>query len=112
MTEPTAAVWSFPTDIAEFDNDERISFSRLDSKYIAVQDDGSEYEFDPSLKRWIPIIDEDLIAAQQAAYGRQEDYDDESAQRHGRKRKPDAVSCAPSGSCILPYRSLGLPAPS
>ena len=45
---------SFPTDIQEFDGDDRISFSRLDNKFIAVQDDGTELEFDSELKRWVP----------------------------------------------------------
>ncbi|TLD23244.1 hypothetical protein PspLS_07552 [Pyricularia sp. CBS 133598] len=67
--EPVAEFWSFPTDPAEFDNDERISFSRLENKYIAVQEDGAEYEWDGGLKRWIPIVDDALIESHQAAYG-------------------------------------------
>ncbi|KAK4147723.1 uncharacterized protein C8A04DRAFT_8820 [Dichotomopilus funicola] len=63
-----AEYWSFPTNPEEFDQDERISFSRLDNKHIAVQDDGTEYEFDPELKRWIPIFDEALIEEQQRGY--------------------------------------------
>jgi len=59
----------FPTDAQEFDADERISFSRLDNKFIGVLDDGSEFEWDAQLKRWIPIIDEELLAQQQSAYG-------------------------------------------
>ncbi|CAK7226165.1 hypothetical protein SCUCBS95973_006107 [Sporothrix curviconia] len=54
-----AQIWTFPTDISQFDDDERISYSRLDRKYIAVQDDGTEFEFDQSLKRWIPLADDD-----------------------------------------------------
>ncbi|TPX14265.1 uncharacterized protein E0L32_000659 [Thyridium curvatum] len=96
-TEPVAEVWSFPTDISEFDHDERISFSRLENKYIAVQDDGTEYEFDTGLRRWIPIIDDDLIEAQQAAYaaahsaGYDEDDDNRAGggNSNGRKRKQD-----------------------
>lgn len=42
----------FPTDVREFDSDDRISFSKLDNKFIAVHDDGTEYEFDADLKRW------------------------------------------------------------
>ncbi|KAI1124950.1 hypothetical protein F5Y10DRAFT_279827 [Nemania abortiva] len=59
----------FPTEPHEFDSDERISFSRLDNKYIGVLDDGSEFEWDAQLKRWIPSIDEELLAQQQSAYG-------------------------------------------
>ncbi|KAK2595236.1 hypothetical protein QQS21_007023 [Conoideocrella luteorostrata] len=44
---------TFPTNIQEFDGDERISFSRLDNKFIAVHDDGTEYEFNADLKQWV-----------------------------------------------------------
>lgn len=63
-----AEYWSFPTNPEEFDQDDRISFSKLDNKYIAVQDDGAEYEFDHGLRRWIPMIDEALIEEQQKGY--------------------------------------------
>ncbi|KAK3341410.1 hypothetical protein B0T25DRAFT_573796 [Lasiosphaeria hispida] len=85
-----AEYWSFPTNPDDFDHDDRISFSRLDNKYIAVQDDGTEYEFDDGLRRWIPTIDEDLIEQQQRGYiipGTEADADDSQAQ--GRKRKSD-----------------------
>ncbi|KAI3328943.1 hypothetical protein HD806DRAFT_481164 [Xylariaceae sp. AK1471] len=60
----------FPTDPQQFANDERISFSRLDNKHIGVLDDGSEFEWDAQLKRWISsTIDEELLAQQQSAYG-------------------------------------------
>ncbi|KAI1811791.1 hypothetical protein GGS20DRAFT_561373 [Poronia punctata] len=59
----------FPIDPQEFETDDRISFSRLDNKHIAVLDDGSEFEWDSQLKRWVPIIDEELLAQQQLAYG-------------------------------------------
>ncbi|KAH7171102.1 hypothetical protein EDB81DRAFT_837638 [Dactylonectria macrodidyma] len=47
----------FPTDVREFDSDDRISFSKLDNKFIAVHDDGSEYEFDVDSKRWLPAAE-------------------------------------------------------
>ena len=50
----------FPTNIQEFDADDRISFSKLDGKFIAVRDDGTEYEFDADLKTWQPL-DEDAL---------------------------------------------------
>ncbi len=103
MTEPTAAVWSLPTDIAEFGNDERISFSRLDNKHIAVQDDGNEYEFDTALRRWIAMLEADLIAAQQSAYFNS--ISDQSPDaRPGKKRKQDEVSrvrrCPPASALL------------
>jgi len=95
-----AEYWTFPTSLDEFDKDERISFSRLDNKYIAVQDDGTEYEFDTGLKRWIPMIDEALIQEQQKGYfGSGIDNDDtqSGSAQGGRKRNRSderEVSCA------------------
>ncbi|PHH72806.1 hypothetical protein CDD82_5793 [Ophiocordyceps australis] len=49
----------FPTKLDDFDADERISYSKLDDKYIGVRDDGVEFEFDLELKRWLPITTDD-----------------------------------------------------
>lgn len=43
----------FPRDPSEFDSDPRISFSKLDNKFILETEDGQEYEYDTALKRWI-----------------------------------------------------------
>ena len=45
----------FPIDIQDFDGDDRISFSKLDSKFIAVRDDGAEFEFDTEQRVWKPL---------------------------------------------------------
>src|SRR5271156_5443895 len=58
----------FPTNPEEFDSDDRISFSKLDNKFLLVQEDGSEFEFDEAIKRWIPVLDEALLEVQQRAY--------------------------------------------
>ncbi len=50
----------FPTDVQEFDGDDRISFSKLDSKFIAVRDDGAEFEFDADRRVWQPLDDQTL----------------------------------------------------
>lgn len=97
-----AEYWTFPTNPDEFGLDERISFSRLDNKYIAVQDDGTEYEFDTGLRRWIPIVDEALIEEQQKGYimpGAGADGSAPSNRPQGKKRKNGPshdreVSCA------------------
>lgn len=101
-----AEIWTFPRDPSAFGSDERISFSRLDNKYIAVVDDGTEYEFDRDLKRWVPIVDEELIQQQQAGYfsnSADADADAKASQQssqQGKKRKNGhsndrEVSCAP-----------------
>ncbi|OTB08875.1 hypothetical protein M426DRAFT_316901 [Hypoxylon sp. CI-4A] len=88
MADPQAAPGlSFPTDPQEFDQDERISFSKLDNKYIAVQDDGSEFEWDAQLKRWIPVVDEELLAQQQSAYSGGSATPDDDSNVSNKKRK-------------------------
>lgn len=83
---------SFPTDPDTFARDDRISFSKLDGKYIAVQDDGTELEFDAQLRRWIPTVDEEEFAAHQRTYGGGGDGDDaadgnDNSSSGGQKRK-------------------------
>jgi HIV Tat-specific factor 1 len=51
----------FPTDPRQFDSDDRISFSKVDNKFIAVHDDGSEFEFNADLKRWVPAEEEESL---------------------------------------------------
>ena len=80
------ALAAFPTDPSEFDSDERISFSKLDGKFVLVQDDGSEYEFDDAMKRWIPVLDEALLEEQQRAY-RVSGVDESAPVEAGRKKR-------------------------
>lgn len=49
----------FPVDEQLFAGDERISFSRLDNKYLAVREDGAEFEFDAQRKLWVLAEDEE-----------------------------------------------------
>ncbi|KAA8908444.1 hypothetical protein FN846DRAFT_1010806 [Sphaerosporella brunnea] len=58
----------FPTTIEEFNADPRVSWSRLDNKWVLESDESAEYHFDEALKRWIPVIDESLAEQQQAIY--------------------------------------------
>jgi HIV Tat-specific factor 1 len=51
-----AAISNFPQDPSEFDSDPRISFSKLDNKFILETEDGQEFEYDTVLKRWIPTV--------------------------------------------------------
>ncbi|KAJ5883717.1 Splicing factor U2AF-associated protein 2 [Penicillium subrubescens] len=59
---------AFPQDPAEFDSDPRISWSRLDEKFILETEDGQEFEYDSGLKRWVFKVDEELLKQQQEAY--------------------------------------------
>jgi HIV Tat-specific factor 1 len=46
----------FPRSTVEFDEDPRVSFSKLDNKYILEDYDGSEWEYSESLGKWIPSV--------------------------------------------------------
>lgn len=50
---PTA---DFPRDPEDFDRDPRISFSKLDNKFILETEDGQEFEYDTALKRWVQTV--------------------------------------------------------
>jgi len=83
---------SFPINPEEFDSDDRISFSKLDNKFLLVQDDGTELEFDDAIKRWIPIVDEALLEEQQKAYIVTGVDEMEPAEAAKRKRKKEYVN--------------------
>ncbi|KAL8771144.1 MAG: hypothetical protein Q9209_003315 [Squamulea sp. 1 TL-2023] len=101
---------SFPTNPEDFDADDRISFSKLDNKFILEADDGQEYEFDDALKRWVPAVrlyipttfDEDFHAAiacgralleqQRQAYAVQGVDESEPAGPQKKKRKQEYVN--------------------
>jgi HIV Tat-specific factor 1 len=93
MTEPDAALNNFPQDPSDFDSDPRISFSKLDDKFILETDDGNEFEWDTALKRWIQTLDEDLLRRQQEAYKVDGVDEDEqiTAQQLKKKRKQQAL---------------------
>lgn len=52
--EPVHA--GFPQSPSEFDRDPRISFSKLEEKWILETDEGTEYEYVVGLKRWVPVV--------------------------------------------------------
>lgn len=82
----------FPAKPEEFDADERISFSKLDNKFVLVQEDGSEFEYDDAIKRWIPVVDEALLEEQQKAYRVSGVDEAEPVEAMKRKRKKEYVN--------------------
>jgi HIV Tat-specific factor 1 len=85
----------FPRAQEDFDQDERVSFSTLDGKYILEDDDNSEWEWDERASKWHPAVDQDLLHQQQAAYavpGVSDDDDsaDDTAAARKNKRKQDS----------------------
>ncbi|TGO08080.1 hypothetical protein BTUL_0227g00180 [Botrytis tulipae] len=91
----------FPTNPEEFDSDDRISFSKLDQKYLLVQDDGTEFEFDDAIKRWIPVLDEALLEEQQKAYKVSGVDESEPVDAIKRKRKQEYVNGEDEGGRIV-----------
>jgi HIV Tat-specific factor 1 len=83
---------SFPTHLENFDSDDRISFSKLDNKFVLVQDDGTEFEFDDAIKRWVPVLDEALMEEQQKAYIVSGVDESEPVEAMKRKRKKEYVN--------------------
>lgn len=82
----------FPTNPEEFDSDDRISFSKLDNKFLLVLEDGTEFEFDDAIKRWIPVVDEALLEEQQKAYRVSGVDEAEPVDALKRKRKQEYVN--------------------
>ncbi|KAL2043439.1 hypothetical protein N7G274_003746 [Stereocaulon virgatum] len=81
------ALSGFPQNPEEFDADPRVSWSKLDNKFILEADDGQEYEFDDGLKRWVPVLDNALLEQQRAAYAVQGVDESEPAQPTKKRKK-------------------------
>ncbi|KAK2760713.1 hypothetical protein FQN54_001948 [Arachnomyces sp. PD_36] len=79
---------SFPRSPSQFDTDPRISFSKLDDKYILETEDGAEFEYDAALKRWVASLDDALLEQQREAYKVQGvDENEPAVQQKKKKRK-------------------------
>jgi len=102
MASPaTQGLTSFPLNPEQFDSDDRISFSRVDNKFILVQDDSTEFEFDDAFKRWIPILDEADLEEQRQAYAVQGVDENEPVEAQRRKRKKEYVNGEDVGLLLL-----------
>jgi HIV Tat-specific factor 1 len=77
----------FPTNVQDFDGDDRISFSRLDNKFIAVHDDGTEFEFDNDRKVWKPLEEQEFDDEAHDAL-HQHDPASISSNNNGKRRHP------------------------
>lgn len=106
---PIQDLHPFPTDPEEFDADDRISFSKLDNKFLLVQEDGTEFEFDDAIKRWIAVLDEALLEEQQKAYRVSGVDESEPVDAMRRKRKKEYVNGEDVRSRPSSYISLTLP---
>ncbi|KAJ5127178.1 nuclear mRNA splicing factor-associated protein [Penicillium atrosanguineum] len=96
MPSPSAenggATPNFPTDPNDFDSDPRVSFSKLDNKFILETEDGQEFEWDAAIKRWVHQVDEELLRQQQEAYKVAGVEDDEPLHPRDRKKRKQQAS--------------------
>lgn len=51
----TANASQMPSSVADFDADPRIHFNKLSGKWEIENDDGTEMEWDPVTRAWIPL---------------------------------------------------------
>ncbi|MCJ1314297.1 hypothetical protein MMC25_007977 [Agyrium rufum] len=102
---------SFPQNPEEFDSDPRVSFSKLDSKFILETDDGQEYEYDDGLKRWVPVLDDDLIEQQRKAYAVQGVDESEPALQPKKRKKEHINGEEEEGGRVVTKKSKPTPEP-
>ncbi|KAI0051899.1 hypothetical protein FA95DRAFT_1484447 [Auriscalpium vulgare] len=66
---PSAAAGSSAeSQAAAFASDPRVHFDTQSATWRFEDDDGDEQEYDPVKGAWFPVVDEDLVRTQQAAY--------------------------------------------
>ena len=46
----------FPTELDEFNEDERISFDQVSQSYKLEDENGEEWEFLESRNKWVPVV--------------------------------------------------------
>ncbi|EXJ59281.1 hypothetical protein A1O7_06713 [Cladophialophora yegresii CBS 114405] len=88
---PERVQTGLPQDPADFDADPRVSWSRLDNKFILETEEGNEFEWDTALKRWIPVLDQTLLDQQGQIY-RVPGVDDDAtttAQQKKKRKQPN-----------------------
>ncbi|KAK5946956.1 hypothetical protein PMZ80_001101 [Knufia obscura] len=89
---PSATAQSdFPTEPSRFADDERVSWSKLDSKYVLETEQGGEYEWDDALRRWVAVLDQADLEQQQQIYKVEgvDDNEDSTQPKKKRKKKAD-----------------------
>ncbi|KAJ6625667.1 hypothetical protein B0H10DRAFT_1782775 [Mycena sp. CBHHK59/15] len=66
---PPSAAGSSAQALADaFANDDRIYLSKTTKTWHYEEEDGTEMEYDAAKATWIPLVDDDLVRRQQAAY--------------------------------------------
>ncbi|KAF9531610.1 hypothetical protein CPB83DRAFT_848456 [Crepidotus variabilis] len=97
-----AAGSSADAQTAAFADDPRIYFSKESNTWRFEQDDGTELEFDSAKSIWTPVVDDDLVTQQQAAYSMAGVDENTPAapvlKRENKKRKVEDFTSATSTS--------------
>ncbi|KAH9485373.1 Splicing factor U2AF-associated protein 2 [Psilocybe cubensis] len=101
-----AAGASAEVQAAAFADDPRIYFSKTANTWRFEQDDGTELEFDAGKNAWVPLVDDEAISRQQAAYsvaGVDEETPAAPVLKRNKKRKAeeDYTSANPSNSAAI-----------
>ncbi|KAI9759087.1 MAG: hypothetical protein M4579_002604 [Chaenotheca gracillima] len=91
LPEEHRPIDSFPQTAEEFEADPRVSFSKTDQKWILETEDGAEFEYEDVLRRWVPVMDEALLAQQREAYA-VAGVDESEPVRPQKKRKNEHVN--------------------
>ncbi|KAJ7901821.1 hypothetical protein B0H14DRAFT_3080077 [Mycena olivaceomarginata] len=66
---PPSAAGSSAEALADaFANDDRIYLEKTSNTWRYEEEDGTEMEYDAAKGAWVPLVDEDLVKRQQAAY--------------------------------------------
>ena len=47
---------AFPNTQDDFNEDSRVSYSKIDGKWILEAEDGTEWEYNDNLMRWMPSV--------------------------------------------------------
>lgn len=79
----------FPTTEEEFKNDVRVSFDKLSEKWMLEEDNGDEYEWNPKFAKWVPALNDELLAQQQSIYA-MKGVDESAPAVDTKKRKAEA----------------------
>ncbi|KAF2145454.1 uncharacterized protein K452DRAFT_283803 [Aplosporella prunicola CBS 121167] len=82
----SAAKPVFPKTAEEFENDPRVARDHMTAKWVLKENNGSEWEYDERLSRWVPSLAEELLEKQRQVYMAESDRTTPDAQK---KRKQD-----------------------
>lgn len=78
---------AFPTTEQDFSNDVRVSFDKLNNKWV-LEDGDDEYEWNPQFEKWVPSASEQDMQQQASIYA-MKDVDETAPAINTKKRKAE-----------------------